>query len=44
MLGVYAGTEAGDAHVGKLTSVVVNVGTRVAGEAGYKYITISNRV
>ena len=44
MVGGYTGTERGNAQVGKLLRVEAKVGTRVAGEAGYKCTTILNIV
>ena len=39
-----SGTETVDAQVGRGPGAVDKLGTRVAGEAGGSYISISNRV
>ena len=44
MVGRDAGMETGDAWVGGRPRVEAKVGTRVAGEEGYRYITISDIV
>ena len=40
----YYGTDTGDAQVGRGPRVADKLGTRVAEEAGYRYIIISNIV